>query len=281
MTLSRHRAAARTAVAVGVAVLATAQPTAPTLAAHDAQVAGPARAVDVDLTPSVQKPIAGDWVTFTANGPRSWRDSAAKVRYRKSKEADWEKLATSRTDGDGDIKLRQRANGVGKQFYQVVIPGRGRTSIAAVTVHRWYYLADLEPIATEIEGRPGGCTGGCTGFYEGAVDIGGRRYSRSWIMRVDDDGDRSTTTYNASKKCRTFDATVGITDDSDTSTGGFTINLGGDDIDLAEVSTGTGAAVSTDLRGVFRIVVASFNTGDGEDIDTAWGDARMLCRGKP
>ncbi|WP_183097766.1 NPCBM/NEW2 domain-containing protein [Nocardioides pelophilus] len=181
---------------------------------------------------------------------------------------------------DGTLTFRQRAVGIGKEFYRLAL--RDATSnIATVVVYRWFYLADLTPIETEIEGRPGGCTGGCTGFHDDSIDIAGRSYPRSWVMRLDDDGDRSTSTWNASRKCRSFDATVGLTDDSGTTNGRFTINLGGDDIELATVPTGTGSKVTTDLRGVFRFVIAASNEGPGTDADSGWGDARLLCNGRP
>lgn len=226
-------------------------------------------------------PTAGEWIELSASGPRSWRNARTVLRWKRSRTAHWQRVATGRADGSGALQFRHRSSGLGRQYYRVVVPRRGRTSIEEVTVYRWFYLADLDPVATEIEGRAGTCTGSCTGFHGGSVVLGGRRYPHSWVMGVDNDGARSTTTWDASRKCRHFKATVGITDESQTSTAAFSINLGGEDRVLAQTETGQAVRVYANISFVFRFVLASMNTGTGEDLDTAWGDARVLCRSRP
>lgn len=142
-----------------------------------------------------------------------------------------------------------------------------------------YYLADLDYVEVEIEGRPGRCTGGCTGFDRGAEKIGATTYPQSYVMRMDSDGDRSTSSWNALQACTTFEATLGLTNDSSTTAATFTISL--DDAPpqtLAVVETGDAAPVSVALGGVIRFTIAAYVTGaEPENADSVWGDASMVC----
>jgi hypothetical protein len=239
------------------------------------------KTTSVTLSAVSSHPTAGDWIKFRGHAPRSWRGARTSIESRTSRHSSWKDVGHTRIGSDGAVRFRLRADGVGRRFYRLTLPqaSPGISPSVSVTVFRWFYLADLVPVATEIEG--GSCTGGCTGFYGGDAHIGGADFPRSYIMRLDDGGDRSTSTWNASKKCRTFDATVGLTDDSGTTNGYFTINIGGDDVPLGTTPTGQGVRADFDLRGVFRFVIAASNQGPGGDATSAWGNARVLCSGSP
>lgn len=148
------------------------------------------------------------------------------------------------------------------------------------TSDSWYYLADLEPVETEIEGRAGGCTGGCAGFDGGSASTAGDSYTRSYIMRLDADGDRSTSTWNALRSCSRFEATVGLDDESDSAIASFTIELDGEGPrTLAELRTGESKHVTIEMGDIYRFVLAASLMAEPENDgqSAVWGDARLLC----
>lgn len=148
----------------------------------------------------------------------------------------------------------------------------------------WYYLADMSPVGSEIEGRPGRCTGGCTGFSSQPGTIEGEIYPQSYVMRMDSDGKRSVSTWNAYTKCTTFEATIGLDDSSASVKTRFLLEReGGVTEDLGILPTGEGQKVTVDLTGVFRFTLVSHLTEASKQTTqkAVWGDARMLCAPLP
>jgi hypothetical protein len=99
-------------------------------------------------------------------------------------------------------------------------------------------------------------------------------------MRMDSDGARSISTWNALGACETFAATVGLTDDSDTMAATFAITLDdGDEQVLAVVETTDSAVVEVALDGAGRFTLSAAVTGaEPERAIAVWGDAHLTCR---
>lgn len=146
--------------------------------------------------------------------------------------------------------------------------------------YKWYYLAELSPQETALEGNPG-CTGGCTGFGAKATSVAGSVYPQAYRAKLGSSGARSTSTWNALTKCTIFEATVGLSDDSTSTRAKFEIQKDDQNpIELATLGTGEAGRVSVDMTGVFRFVIASnlvepVSTNDRQW--AAWGDARLYC----
>lgn len=155
----------------------------------------------------------------------------------------------------------------------------------AFTGPQWVYLASTDYIDAEIVGRPGRCDGGCTGFRLHPTSIAGTMYPQAWVMRMDGDGKKSTTTWNAYTKCTKLEATIGLSDDSQSVQAHFLLQReGGATDDFGVLRTGQSKKITVDLTGVFRFTVVSYlavpqtlNTTSA----SAWGDIRMLCTGLP
>lgn len=146
-----------------------------------------------------------------------------------------------------------------------------------VSAGQWYYLVDLDLVEQEIEV---GCTGGCANFDFSSARII-NTYPQSVITRLRPQGNRSVTTWNALKTCSTFEATVGLSDRSDTATAIFTIDKDGSGpIVVAEVSTGMEQAVRIDMTNAYRFELAANVTTElpsNASLDAVWGDARLFC----
>jgi hypothetical protein len=142
-----------------------------------------------------------------------------------------------------------------------------------------YYLADVPYTQVEKEGRPGNCTGGCTGFDSGSARIGGNVYPNSWLMQIDGDGRRSTTTWNTVRACTSLDATVGLTDDSPATQITFTATTDQGTEKRATASIGDVNPRHLDLTGGRTLTIAAYVTGNEVDRpDIAWGNLRITCR---
>ncbi|WP_185982264.1 serine/threonine-protein kinase [Arthrobacter sp. KBS0703] len=148
----------------------------------------------------------------------------------------------------------------------------------------WYYLADMQPIETEIESLS--CTGGCANFLPGPAVIAGDVYPQSYMMRMLSGGQRSTSLWNAYTKCTTFEATIGMDDSSASVTAKFLLEReGGKTEQLGVLNTGKPRSVKVDLKGVFRFKLVAYlakvDPQKRTDQKAAWGDARMLCSPLP
>lgn len=141
-----------------------------------------------------------------------------------------------------------------------------------------YYLSEIDYVEVEIE-RGGGCTGGCAGFTKDSAKIGATTYPQSFITRMDGGGNRSVSTWNSLRSCDSFEAYLGLTNDSDTSTATFTISKDGGPAEvLAAVTTGDVAHVSTNMSGVNRFTLAAYVSGvETERAKAVWGDALLTC----
>ncbi|AXX28407.1 NPCBM/NEW2 domain-containing protein [Actinosynnema pretiosum subsp. pretiosum] len=142
-----------------------------------------------------------------------------------------------------------------------------------------YHLADLDYVAVEIEGRSGRCTGGCTSFKGGSTKIGPTAYPQSFITRMDGNGNRSTSTWNALRSCDSFEAHLGLTNDSGSTSATFTVSKDGGAAEvLATVATGDVAPIAISMSGVNRFVLAAHVSGDKTDRAVAvWGEAVLTC----
>lgn len=264
---------------LGVGVAAAAPAAATTL---------PKYSVTLKVT-STKAPTAGDWIKFTGSTSKKLKGEKVSVQV-KHGSSKWTTAVLAKVSAAGKFSAKARSTGVGKYSYRAAVKKTRKHQASTskstnVTVFKYYYLADLDPTNEVIENRPGNCTGGCTGFHSGSGRIAGVTYSHSWITDVVSDGSRSLTEWNASYKCMTLVGTVGLDDSSPTTTVAYTLSIGGDDIPLGSAATGSSVKISQDITGVFRIDLAASDTAGrpyGSPHSTAvWGNARMLCSGKP
>ncbi|MFT3832454.1 MAG: NPCBM/NEW2 domain-containing protein [Micropruina sp.] len=156
-------------------------------------------------------------------------------------------------------------------------PREESESAPAATI---YYLADIYPVATEKENRPGRCTGGCTGFGPRSARIGTNVYPKSYVMGNDGDGRRSVATWNTARNCSRLEMTVGV-DNSTVTRSRFTFTISRDGEPPKELAT-TGLAdpykVSAELDGVTQIQIAAYVSGaEAEGVKMVLGDAVLTC----
>jgi hypothetical protein len=117
------------------------------------------------------------------------------------------------------------------------------------------------------------------GFSSGSAKIGATTYPQSFITRMDGDGGRSVSTWNSLRSCDSFEVSLGLTNDSDSTSATFTISKdGGSPEELATVATGDVVPVSVNMSGVNRFTLAAYVSGAETDSAKAvWGDAFLTC----
>lgn len=143
-----------------------------------------------------------------------------------------------------------------------------------------YYLARVQRIEEEKEGRVGGCTGGCTGFRAGSGRIGGTVFPQSFLMGVDSGGRRSIAVWNSVNSCSSLNANVGLDDSSGNAQVTFTVSKNGDaPVELATMSLGQSQSIETSLEGVAQFELAAYVSGPKvtSAVKVVWGDAVMTC----
>lgn len=155
------------------------------------------------------------------------------------------------------------------------------SSASTVSGSQTYWLSEADAIETEKEGRSGGCTGGCTGFRADAARIGSNVYPRSWLLGVDQDGARSSITFNPSKACNELRGSVGLSDDSPRTEITVAIEKDGSNPEvLATAPLGEARDVSVNLNDVASFTLSAYISGSKVEGATAvLGDMAMACEG--
>lgn len=160
---------------------------------------------------------------------------------------------------------------------RVAFPGgvglKDSTSAAvSMTVYGWYYLSDRDRVDS-------------LRFDDGSAFIAGTPYSHSVFNSSDFWWEaKPWGEWNLSYSCTTFDASIGLDDESET---GFKVGFRSwaDSVERSHGIMTTGQAptrVTFDVTGVFRLrlqdeyVAGSSGSGSGYGWGV-WGDARVLC----
>lgn len=272
-----RRAAMALALAAAIGVLASASP-AIAAPRHSAVAGAVARATATKLhltLTSPGNPIAADWITATGTASAKLKGAKVTVQRREGSKA-WAKVATVKVSKKGTFTVRTRATGVGSFSYRVTSAktkkaAAGKSNSIGVTVYRWYVLSTLGGVASSGDAR-----------YD-AITMAGQFFFQS-VLLEGDDRDTSWVDYNASYKCSTFQATVGVADTADA---GTTVHhsflVDSTEVASADTVLGKTAPVQVDISGAFRVRLQSQFTipGSSDYTNAGWGNARMLCRGDP
>lgn len=171
------------------------------------------------------------------------------------------------------------ARGVGALRWRVLsgpVDGtRHVSNVVKSTVFRWYYLSELEPVATKR-------------FGDGDATIGGTTYPKS-VMNRDSFWWEANPwgEWNLSYRCKTFEATIGLDDQSKTGYQvGFVSYVDGAETSWGVKCLGPGTPVTSDVSSALRLrledqyVSGSAGSGPAEGVGV-WGNARVLCSGRP
>ena len=139
-------------------------------------------------------------------------------------------------------------------------------------MYSWYYLSTLD--AVDLDGYD---------TYTGAVAVGGVTYNKSLRNYGDSPGDTSWVEYNLSYRCKTFEAYIGISDESEPGfNASFTAYLAGAENGFGAKGLGPATLTTLDTSTRLRIrLETATNSVRGIEGNPAWGNARVLCSGKP
>lgn len=162
------------------------------------------------------------------------------------------------------------------QSLRVSVPATKTTkastaSAGKVTVYGWYYLSDRD--AQE---------GGGWDTKAAVVDINGKTYDRSLVMRLRYRGEANEVRYGLARKCTTFRAVAGITDSSPAKAA-VSAKVKTDDAEVwtsGIVRRGTGKEASVNITGALDLWLSAKKTNaeyTDDDPRFGWGDARIRC----
>lgn len=217
-------------------------------------------------------PIAASWVKFAGSTSKKLHGTTVAVQS-KHGTSKWAKVASAKVGLNGKFTAKARATGVGAYSYRVSVPAtkkhRGSTSKPVnVTVFKYYYLSDLPTVSDDgIESEGAVAVAGTTYYH--SVDIG------AWWGT-------SYGEWNLSYKCTQFNTTVGPTDSTSvTYSSHNVVLLDGTEVNATDNTVGHSSPVTVDTTGSFRLRIESTYAKQASFQDVGWGDAKILCSGKP
>lgn len=214
-------------------------------------------------------PTAGDVVTISGAAYPGIADRRAYLQLATA--SGWKNVASTRVPTAGAFTVSVGSMRGGEQRYRFLVVGDdgvlpARSIPQTFEVYAWYRLIDQTPLAS-------------TSFFGGAQSLGGTVYEDSEAVAL---APRTAAyvDYDLAYRCSLLRVALGPTDDSsDGFNAGFTAKV--DDarpIDevLAKGATWSGTA---DISGGQTLRLRSFAiTAQGT---AAWGDAEVLCMGRP
>ena len=212
----------------------------------------------------------GGSVTLDGKAPKALRGKRLTVEYRLPGSETWAKVGAKKVGEDRTFTVTVRAGGSGTAQWRVRSGKIGKKQTVHVSdpvsalVFSWYYLYDLDSVDS-------------LDFTRGSTSIGGNPYTKSVYGRQYSSG---YVEYNLSYRCKTFAASLGLDDDSDTDARYQLVSaLDGAAVNHGVFAPGVATAVTRDTRSVFRIKLSYSRTGDYGY--PTFGDARVLCAGAP
>lgn len=214
-------------------------------------------------------PTAGDVVTISGAAYPGIVDRRAYLQLATS--SGWRSVASTRVPTSGAFTVTVRSMRGGEQQYRFLVVGDegvlpAQSAPQTFEVYAWYRLVDQNPLAS-------------TSFFGGAQPIGGTVYEDSESVAL---APRTAAyvDYDLGYQCRLLRTTFGPTDDSaDGFSARFTAKV--DDARPIDMVLAKGATWSetAEISGGQTLRLTSFAvTGEGT---AAWGDAEVLCVGRP
>ena len=260
---------------VSTVVLILAASLAPLPQAHAA-----ARPYTVTATVSSNEPVIGQTVSITGSVSPNAAGEFVYLQKRYSQSGAWITEQRSKVWPIGKYKLTDRPSSLRTRWYRVYKPAsRGHAAdhsgVMKVTVYQWFYLAQLDMVDEER-------------FDDGTSDIGGRHFAYSVMNDVDFWWDHTPWgEWNLGYKCKTLSAAVGIDDSSATGYEvGFVAYRDGAETDFGVKGLGPASVITLGLRSRLRLrledqyVAGPTGSGSGHGFGV-WGNARVLCSGRP
>lgn len=214
-------------------------------------------------------PTAGDIVTISGAAYPGIADRRAYLQLLTS--SGWKDVASTRVPTGGDFTVTVRSMRGGVQQYRFLVLGDdgvlpATSSPRTFEVYAWYRLVDQPALAP-------------TSYFGGPQSIGGTVYEDSESVALTS-RTAAFVEYDLGYACRLLRTTFGPSDDSaDGFTARFTAKV--DDarpIDMV-LAKGSTWSETAEISGGQTLRLTSFAaSGDGT---AAWGDAEVLCLGRP
>jgi hypothetical protein len=231
----------------------------------------PRAAATMTITRTSTGPVeTGDRVKFTGTAPTSWNGKRVALQRRVGAKADWVKVASPKVT-DGTMKANGVATGVGQNSWRFVAVINGKATYSPTVNNKvlgWFYLHDLSYVD-----RDGG--------FADQWAIGGKNYGKS--VGGDGSSDTDWIEYNLSYRCTTFEAYIGIGDDSESGTSAdFYLTLDGERTLVGSKGLGSASLITVNTATRLRIRLEMDPTNPSEP-DGSWvfGNARVLCSKAP
>jgi hypothetical protein len=280
MTHARGRTPARLAGTALALALALSLGSAGAATAHEPEGSS-AKASQKSLTltrVNDAQVVSGDKVRFKGTAPGALVDRRVALQRAVGKKGEWVTVDTAKVKQDKSFKLSGVATGVGVNKWRARVKTSSlvhESRTRSTTVFGWFYLSEVEPVATNR-------------FEDEPAKIGGTTYSRSMMNSSSFwYDDTSWGEWNINYACTQMQAAIGLDDKSATgSQVAFRTYLDGAETSHGTKGLGVATAVAVDVSARLRIklesryVAGPLGSGDTSGYG-AWGDVRVLCSAPP
>lgn len=223
---------------------------------------------------SSSKPTSGDKVTFS--GTVSPALVGKTLNLQQLKGSAWTNIATAKSTSKKTFSVTTPVSGVGSTKFRVSVSKTVDTSVAVspqktLTLHKWYWLDDLDGIGN--------------GMFRGEGVIAGNHFERSILGFVyDGETEASGALWNFNSSCTTLDMYIGVDDVAYDDQ--FSIYMGTVDDDevytLGAMTVGEAAKRITrkliDQGSLFLGASHLYGYDEGHAV---FGNPRVLCAGQP
>ncbi len=218
--------------------------------------------------------VSGTYVRFTGRAPRSLAGKRVQLQQKATRRAAWVTVGRGRVKADGSWGSRGTARGANRNFWRVKLKTRSATLISSTLVHKVYSWRSVSTDFDFVEGD-----GGWRWAF-GAFDVNGQSYEQSIGASAFYSGTR-TNQVDLGRRCLTFQATVGLSDDAESATR-VTAAMYADSAQVwrqTGFALGSSTPISLDVANVLRLRFDSTRTSTDGDGYLVWGNARLLCTG--
>jgi hypothetical protein len=225
---------------------------------------------------STRSPVAGNYITVSGKTSPALKGKTVGLQLLNGRV--WQTVGLSKVSTLAAYTVKGKATMAGARSYRVYVSGAtgvtgAATAAKTFNVYGWYHLSDLERVSSNRFGPQLG------------VSIAGTSYSRAIGNRDSFFWARAPyAEYNLSFRCTRFEATAGLSDLSASNLKvRMTTAVDSTEQDHGIFGLGQKTNVAVDTAGAFRLkvqnhYVSGTDSSAGKGI---WGNARILCMGKP
>ena len=218
--------------------------------------------------------LSGSTLTFAGKTVRALKGKRVKLERRIGRKGKWVTVAQTRVAGNLRYRVSGKTARSGPETFRAVVKTKKKTfrsRLRGYNVYQWFYVSDL-PLARVAQGE----------WSAGPMTIGGVSYPHSVHGFGTNLGTIDWGDYLINQKCVSLSASIGLDDSSGSGARGeIVVGLNNESTSLGEVGRGAARPVTVDITNQVSLRLEVRLASDGRTVVPGFGNARVLCFGRP